>query len=76
MWRGPESVQQLQEVRILRHNYRRDGSCSQEDGLVRRLEQAVFTNGVALEAKRLAHPDGQCWRELGIEPDGHAATMG
>lgn len=39
-------------------------------------EQAVFTDGVAVETERPAHPRRQRWRELGIEPDCHAATMG
>ena len=72
----PSTIVVAGEVGVFRHHDRARLPGSHEDLWVGRALQVQITDGHAVEAAGNAHPCGQGRRQLIVEPDRHAATMG
>lgn len=70
------SLQQVHEVGILGHHHDSRAASGSEDLEVRRALQPQMSDRLASDGERRSHPGGKGGRELVIEPDCHAATIG
>lgn len=70
------TLEEIDEVVILREHHHAGGSSRFEDLDVFRVPKSAITNGDCLDAEVFAYPVGQKWGELGIDPKGQAATTG
>jgi hypothetical protein len=69
-------VQQIDEVPVLGHDHDLCSTCGLEDLHVRGSLQVPITNGHTFQREAGTHPWSERWRELIVEPDSHAATIG
>lgn len=69
-------VEQIDKVDILRHDHDASVASRPEDFWVRGAVELQVTDGNALNRICGPHPRGEGRRELIVEPEGHAATMG
>lgn len=69
-------LQKPQEVSVFADEHSARGSCRHEDLVVGGVPQLKITNRSALNEKGGGEPGSQRRRELSVEPEVHAATIG